>query len=209
MDGKTLIISLAWLRYPRFSSVKSNVAPNFSKCGRKISVMKSICGAISAFVPPRKWSVDGVSPNSTSGKDTWNSNAILLKYFWYKMIFCSNLRISNKIWFDMKFSNFQKPFLIIFFLNFQKKDFISLYPAVRVSAVYSPPFNRFGLNSISVDPICTPFTWALQMLCASCIPLRCCAAKPGFLRPARILKIRIGLLVNPLNPIAIRRIWPP
>lgn len=64
--------------YPLRSNVKSNVAPNFSKFGRKISVVKSICGAISAFVPPFKCNMDGELPNNTSGSDTCSNNATLL-----------------------------------------------------------------------------------------------------------------------------------
>lgn len=83
------------------------------------------------------------------------------------------------------------------------------YPAVLVSAVYSPAFMRPGVNSISLEPRCTPVTWPLQMRCASWMPFRCCAASPGFLRPARILRMRTGFLVNALNATAMRRIWPP
>lgn len=69
------------LFYPRFSKVKSNVTPNFSRFGRKISVIKSIWGAISAFVPPFKCNTDVESPNKTNGRETWRSKATLLNHF--------------------------------------------------------------------------------------------------------------------------------
>lgn len=109
------------------------------------------------------------------------------------------------------------------------------YPAVLVSAVYSPLFIWFGMNSTSLDPMDSPLVDALQMsrtnsmpelkdqkniFCKKhikysqvqyhrIIPFKCCAASPPFFRLARILVIFTGFFNNALNAMDIRRIWPP
>lgn len=71
---------LSVMLYPLRVKSKSKVAPNRSKFGRKISVIKSICGAISAFVPPLRIKLTGSLQKRATGKDTCSNKATLLKY---------------------------------------------------------------------------------------------------------------------------------
>lgn len=53
-------------------------------------------------------------------------------------------------------------------MKLQEEDYV--YPAVLVSAVYSPLLILFGLNSTSVDPMLNPLTDAWQISRANSMP---------------------------------------
>lgn len=55
------------------------MAPNRSKFGRKISVVKSICGAISQFVPPLRFNTTDLSQNNAAGNAIWSNKGTLLQ----------------------------------------------------------------------------------------------------------------------------------
>ena len=66
-----------------------------------------------------------------------------------------------------------------------------------------------GLKLMRVDPTVAPSTVASPMVWAAFTQVRCCARRPGLLRPARTFSRMNGRPVARESVKALRTIWPP